>query len=191
MKLIVGLGNPGSKYERTRHNIGFRTIDLLAQRHGAKMKNIKFKGLYEKLKILGEDVVLLKPHTYMNDSGISVKEAADFFKIPSKDIVVVYDDIDIPFGTLRIKGKGSSGSHNGMKSIIYHVQKDDFPRVRLSIGQRPSYMDLAAYVLQDFSNEEEKIVEKEIEAGADAIEEIISKDVNSAMNKFNGMNLNE
>ncbi len=191
MKLVVGLGNPGSKYEDTKHNAGFRVIDLLAKRHGFKIKKIKFKSLYEKTSIGSEQVVFLKPQTYMNNSGIAVREASDFFKIKPEDIIVIYDDIDISFGTIRVKKFGSSGSHNGMKSIIYHLTNDRFPRVRVSIGKKPDYMDLANYVLSTFTDSESKIFEKEIEVAADAVETMLEFGVDEAMNRYNGMEIIE
>lgn len=191
MKLVVGLGNPGSKYEDTKHNAGFKVVDLLAKKHGFKIKKIKFKSLYEKASIGSEQVIFLKPQTYMNNSGIAVREAADFFKIKPEDIIVIYDDVDIAFGTIRIKKFGSSGSHNGMKSIIYHLTNDRFPRVRVSIGKKPDYMDLANYVLSTFTDSESKIFEKEIEVAADAVEAMLEFGVDEAMNRYNGMELIE
>lgn len=187
MKIVIGLGNPGSKYEDTKHNAGFKVIDLLAKRHGIKVKKIKWKSLYEKAQIGSEQVVLLKPQTYMNNSGIAVREVMDFFKVPIEDLIVIYDDVDIEFGTIRIKKSGSSGSHNGMKSIIYHLSDDSFPRVRISIGKKPEYMDLADYVLSRFSKDELIIFENEIEAAADAVETILKYGVDRAMNEYNGM----
>lgn len=189
MKLVVGLGNPGLKYENTRHNAGFMVIDKLAEKLGAKVNKIKFKGLYDKLTYKGESIVFLKPQTFMNESGLSVMEAWKFFKLEVKDIIIIYDDIDIPFASIRVKSKGSSGSHNGMKSVIYHLQDDKFPRIRVSIGKRPDYMDLADFVLSNFTKEEEKILDKEIDAACDAVITWLEQGIDTTMNRFNGMDL--
>ncbi|MDO5717471.1 MAG: aminoacyl-tRNA hydrolase [Tissierellia bacterium] len=187
MKIIVGLGNPGLKYEATRHNAGFMVIDLLAKKLGIKVKKIKWKSLYEKVNLRGESIILLKPQTFMNNSGIAVKEIVDYFGVDIEDLIVIYDDIDIPFGTIRIKKSGSSGSHNGMKSIIYHLNDDSFPRIRLSIGKKPDYFDLADYVLSGFSKKEAEVFDREVSAAASAVERILSEGLDAAMNEFNGM----
>ncbi len=187
MKLIAGLGNPGLKYSETRHNAGFMVVDRLADRHGIKINKIKWKSLYGEGRIGGEKVILLKPQTFMNNSGLALSEATKFYKLQPKDIIVIYDDVDIPFGTLRIKPSGSSGSHNGMKSIIYHLYTDEFPRVRVSIGKKPSYMDLADYVLSTFDAAERPVLEREVLAAADALETMIEVGVDAAMNEYNGM----
>ena len=186
MKLIVGLGNPGSNYEYTRHNVGFKVIDELEKRYNFKVKKIKFKGVYDKGNILGEEVILLKPYTYMNDSGISIREALSYFKLSQKDLIVIYDDSDIEFGTIRIKKKGSAGTHNGMKSILYHIQSDEFDRVKLSIGKRGPFIDMKDFVLSGFDKSEIKTIEGEIDLAADAVEEIIKNGSDSAMNIYNG-----
>lgn len=190
MKLIVGLGNPGPKYADTRHNVGFRAIDAIADEYGVRVDRIRAKAQVGEFR-LGEKIILAKPQTYMNKSGESVRQLVDYYGIGMEDLIVIYDDIDIPFGTVRIKAKGSSGSHNGMKSIIQHLKDDSFPRVRISIGQRPDYMDLADFVLSKFKPKEEKIIEQEIQAGAKAAMEIVEKGVDSAMNIYNGMNFDD
>lgn len=135
MKLIVGLGNPGKEYENTRHNCGFMAIDYLAQDLGVTINQAKFKGLYAKIKVEGEDVILLKPQTYMNLSGESVSEVMKFFKIDKEDVLVIYDDLDLPVGKIRIRANGSAGGHNGIKSLIAHLNGQDFKRIRIGIDR--------------------------------------------------------
>jgi len=182
---VVGLGNPGSKYKDTRHNVGFNTIDCLAQRNNTKISKIKFKALYGETQIGKEKVLLIKPQTYMNRSGESVMEVCNFYKLPVEKIIVIVDDIDISFGSLRIRAKGSAGSHNGMKSIIYQLQSDDFPRVRIGVGKPIEGQDLADYVLSGFNKEERVIIDEAIERAAKAVEKIITEGINSAMNEYN------
>ena len=134
MYIIAGLGNPGKKYENTRHNMGFTAIDLLAEKFGIKVNKLRFKALTGEGRIAGQKVLLIKPQTYMNLSGESVRMALDYYKEPPENLIVIYDDIDIPTGSIRIRKKGSAGTHNGMKSIIYDLQFDDFPRLRIGIG---------------------------------------------------------
>lgn len=185
MYAVVGLGNPGSKYKDTRHNVGFNTIDCLAQRNNTKISKIKFKALYGETQIGKEKVLLIKPQTYMNRSGESVMEVCNFYKLPVEKIIVIVDDIDISFGSLRIRAKGSAGSHNGMKSIIYQLQSDDFPRVRIGVGKPIEGQDLADYVLSGFNKEERVIIDEAIERAAKAVEKIITEGINSAMNEYN------
>lgn len=185
--LIVGLGNPGKNYIGTRHNVGYGVIDILAQRHSINMKKEKFKSFYGESNIFGKKCIFLKPLTYMNLSGEAVIDAVNYFNIDVKNIIVAVDDIDIPFGTIRLKKKGSAGTHNGLKSIIYQLEDDNFIRVKISVGQRPSYMDLKDFVLSGFSNAEKDILNKELETSADAIEEILKTDIEKAMCKFNGI----
>lgn len=153
MKLIVGLGNPGKEYEQTRHNAGFMVMDALADDLGVSINQVKFKGLYTKTKIKGEDVVLLKPTTYMNLSGEAVGEVMRFFKIDVEDLLVIYDDLDLPTGKLRIRDKGSAGGHNGIKSIIQHVGTQNFKRIRVGID-KSSIIPVVDYVLGKFTSEE-------------------------------------
>ncbi|MDO5649366.1 MAG: aminoacyl-tRNA hydrolase [Gallicola sp.] len=187
MYLIAGLGNPGGKYENTRHNVGFQTIDLLSDAYGIAVDRSKFKSLMGKGRIEGEEAVLLKPLTYMNLSGEAVKEAMNFYKLPPENVIVICDDIDIPFGTIRIKQKGSAGTHNGLKSIVKEIKTDQFPRVKIAVGQKPGYMDLAAFVLSTFSKEEERIVRMEIKDAKDAIGTILRKNIQDGMSLFNGI----
>lgn len=183
--LIIGLGNPGSKYENTRHNVGFDTIDLLAFKHGIKVSKLKHKALSGDGELEGEKVILVKPQTYMNLSGESVRDIIDWYKVPLKNIILIYDDVDLAVGKIRIRPKGSSGTHNGMRSILYHVQSEDFPRIRIGIGRPPNGWDLADFVLSKFSNEERKVVNESIENAAAAVAAILSSGAEAAMNKYN------
>lgn len=183
--LVVGLGNPGSQYEFTKHNVGFLTVDYLADKLNIKINKLKFKGLFAKEKIENEDVVLLKPQTYMNLSGESVRDFANFFKIPPENIIVVVDDVDLPMGKIRIRKKGSAGTHNGMKSIIYQLQSDNFIRIKVGIEREDRKDDLADYVLKGFSKDEVPIMEESMERAAKAVLEILKKGPDVAMNKFN------
>jgi PTH1 family peptidyl-tRNA hydrolase len=184
--LVVGLGNPGSRYENTRHNVGFDTVDLLAARHGIRVSKVKHKALVGDGEIGGRRVLLVKPQTYMNLSGESVREVVDWYKVPMGHILVAYDDIDIALGKIRVRPGGSSGSHNGMKSLIYLLQEDTFPRIRIGIGRPPEGWNLADYVLGRFTPEERKAVDESVGRAADAAETILSANLNEAMNRFNG-----
>ncbi len=185
MFVVVGLGNPGKEYTNTRHNVGFDTIDLLAERNNIKINKIKFKSVYGEGIIGNEKVLLVKPQTYMNNSGVTVRDIYSFYKIPPENIIVIVDDIDIDFATVRIKRKGSAGSHNGLKSIIYLLQRDDFPRVKIGIGKKHESQDLANFVLSRFSKEEREIIEESILTGAESVETIIKYGIEQAMNEFN------
>ena len=185
MFAVVGLGNPGKEYEGTRHNVGFDVIDLLADRNDIKINKIKFKSIYGEGKIGDNKVILLKPQTYMNNSGMTVLELYNFYKLPLENIIVVVDDIDIQFATIRIRAKGSAGTHNGLKSIIYHLQSEKFPRVKIGIGQKREGQDLAAFVLSRFKQDERDKIESAIEEAALAVETIIKDGIERAMNQFN------
>ena len=185
MYVIVGLGNLGKNYVETRHNVGFQVLPLLAERNNLQINRIKFKSVYGEGLIGDKKVILLKPQTYMNNSGIAVREIVDFYKIPVEDIIVIVDDIDIGFADLRIRPKGSAGSHNGMKSIIYHIQDDKFPRVKIGIGKKHPNQDLADFVLGRFTEEEKPYIDDAILNAAMAVEEMIVNGIESAMNKFN------
>lgn len=191
MYLIIGLGNPGKEYENTRHNAGFKVIDLLAEKNDIAVKKVKFNGLTGDGMIGGKRAILFKPMTYMNNSGIPTLNLFNFYKTDMEKVILIYDDIDIPFGTIKIKKKGSSGTHNGMKSIIYHLMDDNFPRIKVGLGKPDKQMNLANYVLGAFSEKEEKIFNKEIEYAALACECILKEDIDCAMNKFNGLNFIE
>ncbi len=184
MKIVVGLGNPGKEYENTKHNIGFMVLDRLAEKLGISVKKIKFKGLYGEGFLNGEKIILLKPQTYMNLSGQSVREIVDFYKIDPEDLVVIYDDLDLPMGALRIRSKGSAGTHNGMKSVVYQTQTDAFPRIRVGIGGDRKG-DTVHYVISGFHGEEKDIMREAVLKAADAAECLIRDGVNEAMNRFN------
>ena len=185
--LIVGLGNPGDNYAKTRHNIGFRTVDLLAKRLGVKIDRAKFRGLYNSVSYEGKKLILLKPQTFMNNSGLSVLEAAHYFKLPPERVIVLFDDISLPVGRLRVRADGSAGGHNGIKSIIGGLNSQSFPRVKIGVGAKPHPdYDLADWVLSCFSKEEETLLSPTMEAAADAALVLLSQDVPSAAAKFNG-----
>lgn len=186
MFVVIGLGNPGKKYQWTRHNVGFDTIECLAERNNTKISKIKFKSVYAETRIGKEKVLLVKPQTYMNNSGICVMEIQKYYDIPTENIIVIYDDIDIGFASLRVRSKGSAGSHNGMKSIIYHLQDDEFPRIRIGVGRPEGVQDLANFVLSSFSKEERETVDQTIERAAKAVEKIITDGINKSMNEYNG-----
>jgi len=186
MYLVIGLGNPGDEYKQTRHNVGFDVIDLMASKYNVSVNRVKFKGVCGEITIASEKVILLKPSTYMNLSGESVQKAAAFYKIPSENIIIIYDDISLAAGKLRIRSKGSAGGHNGIKSIIENMGSDIFPRIKIGVGQPEK--SLVAYVLGRFSGEDRILVEKTFEASIKAVEVIIEKGITEAMNDFNGFN---
>ena len=183
MYLIAGLGNPGREYEMTRHNIGFHTIDYIADKYGIKVKKLKFKALYGEGMIEGEKVLLIKPQTYMNNSGESLYDFVNFFKVPVENLIVISDDVSLETGRIRVRPKGSDGGHNGLKSIIYMLQSDAFPRVKMGVGA-PAH-DMVNHVLGRFTREEVPVMEDAIERAIGAVEEIICRGVPSAMNRFN------
>lgn len=183
--VVVGLGNPGRNYDGTRHNVGFDAIDLLAHRNNISIKKIKFKSVYGEGNIGNEKVLLVKPQTYMNNSGITVKDIYNYYKVPIENIIVIVDDIDIDFASVRVKRKGSAGTHNGLKSIIYLLEDDNFPRVKIGIGKKPENQDLADFVLSRFSKDEREIIEETLNTAAESVEAIIKEGIDNAMNKFN------
>ena len=186
MYLIAGLGNPGKQYEGSRHNAGFSSVDILADKLGISINENKHKGLCGKGIIGGEKVILLKPQTYMNLSGESLRAASDFYKIEPENIIVIYDDIDLAVGHVRVRVKGSAGGHNGIKSIIAHLGTQEFPRVRVGVGAKPDRMDLADYVLGRFSQIERPVMEEAFETAAQAAIAIVEEGIDKAMNRFNG-----
>lgn len=187
MYIIAGLGNPESKYDHTRHNIGFHAIDVLCDKYSIRLNKLKFKACFGDGIIGGEKVILAKPQTYMNLSGESIRDMAAFYKIPTENIIVIFDDISLDTGRMRIRPTGSAGGHNGIKSIIYQLNSDKFPRIKLGIGAPPhSDFDLADYVLGRFTSEEIKILEPVLLDTADAVECIIKNGIERAMNKYNG-----
>lgn len=185
--LIVGLGNPGKEYERTRHNAGFRAIDILADKLGCRIDKGKFQGLYGQTVYGGKKVYLLKPQTYMNLSGRSVLQLSAYFNIPPQQIIVLFDDISLPPGRLRIRADGSAGGHNGIKSIISEVGSQSFPRVKIGVGSKPNpEFDLADWVLSTFSAKEEKDLQFALSNAADAALCVMDRGVPESANRFNG-----
>ena len=186
MYLVVGLGNPGTQYEMTRHNIGYQTIDYIADKLNVKVKKLKYKALYGECEIAGEKVYLIKPQTYMNLSGDSVVEFSRFFKVPVENIIVISDDISLDTGRIRVRPKGSAGGHNGLKSIIYQLNSDEFPRVKMGVGApKHEDYDLADFVLGRFTKDEIPVMEEAIIKASKAVNEIIKNGAQSAMNKYN------
>jgi peptidyl-tRNA hydrolase, PTH1 family len=185
VKVIVGLGNPGAKFETTRHNVGFMVIDELAYRLNVQLNKQKFNSNYEMITVNGEKTLLIKPLTYMNLSGEAVQPFLNFFKADIEDLLVIYDDLDLPVGKLRLRTKGSAGGHNGIKSIIQHLGTQEFKRVRIGVGRPPSYMSVPDYVLQSFHKEEQQDVITTIKKAAEACEDFLSKPFLEVMNKHN------
>lgn len=186
MYLIAGLGNPGRKYEKTKHNVGFEVIDELIERYHVPYGGLDRKAVYGKTVIGGEKCILIKPMTYMNLSGEAVRAYLDYYKMnPETDLIVIYDDIDLDPGQLRIRRKGSAGGHNGMKNIIAMTGTDVFPRIRVGTGAKPENWDLADYVLAPFGKEERKAVDEAEANAADAVELIVRGEMDRAMNLFN------
>ena len=185
MYLIVGLGNPENEYANTRHNMGFDTINKLAKKNNIEVNKSKFKGLYGIGIIQNKKVILLKPQTYMNLSGESVKEIIDFYNINSEEMLIIYDDIDTEKGNIRIRKKGGPGSHNGMKSVVENIQTTDFGRIRVGIGQPEFKNDMINYVIGKVPEEEQKVLQEGIKKAAEAVEEIVKNGIDIAMNKFN------
>jgi PTH1 family peptidyl-tRNA hydrolase len=185
--LVVGLGNPGKQYEHSRHNVGFDTLDILADRLHVRVDRIKFKALTGMAEIGGEKVLLMKPQTFMNLSGEAVRQAADFYKLPPERILVIFDDISLDPGRLRIRASGSAGGHNGIKSIIAQLGSQDFPRIKVGVGAKPHPdYDLADWVLGKFSGEDKKQAEAAMARAADAVEAILTTGPEKAASKFNG-----
>ncbi len=184
--LIVGLGNPGRQYELTRHNAGFLFADLLADKLSANINKIQFKSVTAAVELSGKKCLLMKPQTFMNNSGEAVKQAAAFYKIPPEKIIVVFDDISLPCGKLRIRRKGSAGGHNGIKSIIYHLNSDNFPRIKLGVGEKPHPdYELADWVLSNFKKDELPLLREAAEKACDAAELMVNGNTDKAMSNFN------
>lgn len=185
--LIVGLGNPGKQYEHTRHNCGFRAIDMLAEKLGCKIDKGKFQGLYGQASYNGCKLFLLKPQTFMNLSGRSVLQLSAYYSIPPQRIIVMFDDISLEPGRLRVRGDGSAGGHNGIKSIIQELGSQEFPRVKIGVGAKPHpQQDLADWVLSAFTSQEEKALSGALKAAADAALCIVESGVPQAANRYNG-----
>ncbi|MGN0696140.1 MAG: aminoacyl-tRNA hydrolase [Oscillospiraceae bacterium] len=184
--IIVGLGNPGSQYENTRHNAGFMTVDTLAEKHGFSIKKLKFKSLTGEVMLGGKHCLVMKPSTFMNNSGEAVTEAMNFYKLPPENVIICCDDISLEPSKLRIRRKGSDGGHNGMKSIIYLSGSDTFPRIKIGVGAKPNKdYDLAAWVLSNFTKEEIPLMHEAADKACEALELIVSGNTDKAMNKFN------
>lgn len=185
MYLIVGLGNPEEDYSNTRHNMGFDTINKLGKQYGIEISKSKFKGLYGTGTIDNQKVILLKPQTFMNLSGESIREAIDFYKIDEEQLIIIYDDIDIEAGVIKIRKTGGPGTHNGMKSVFQHISKNKFTRIRVGIGKPEHKNDLINYVIGHIPEEEKGRLDKATTLAKDAIIEIIKNGVDGAMNKYN------
>ncbi|MCB8919959.1 MAG: aminoacyl-tRNA hydrolase [Ardenticatenaceae bacterium] len=182
--LIVGLGNPGRNYRENRHNLGFMVVDKLAEKYAISLNSVKSKAIVGNGRILDRPVILAKPQTYMNLSGDSVGPVAAFYKIPPENVLVIYDELDLPFGTIRLREQGGAGGHNGMKSIINHLGQG-FPRVRLGIGRPPGRMDPAAWVLRDFGDEERPLLNEILAEAIQAIETYLAEGIQLAMSRHN------
>lgn len=186
MYIIAGLGNPGKQYEGTRHNVGFDVIDAIADKYHISVLERKHKALIGKGVVAGQKVILVKPLTFMNLSGESIREVVDYYKIDEKEeLIVVYDDISLVPGGLRIRGKGSAGGHNGIKSILQHLGHDVFKRVKVGVGEKPKGWNLADHVLGKFTTEERKAVDEAVKASAEAVELLLTSGLEEAMNKCN------
>ena len=183
--IVVGLGNPDRKYENTRHNAGFITVGTLADKMDIRLDRIKYKSLCNTCTIADKKVLLMKPSTYMNNSGQAVVEAMNFFKVPSENVIVIFDDISLDVGKMRIRRKGSDGGHNGIKNIIYLSGSDQFPRIKMGVGNKPEKWDLADWVLSNFTESEKKLLDETAQKACDAVEKIISGNIDKAMNLYN------
>lgn len=183
--LVVGLGNPGKKHSQNRHNVGFMTIDRLAKRHSIALNSVQNKAVIGDGRVGAQRVILVKPQTYMNRSGDAVGPLARYYRIASENVLVIYDDIDLAPGTIRLREKGGSGGHNGMKSIIQHLGQA-FPRLRLGVGRPQGKMPPAAYVLQDFGSDEEILLETMLDKAAEAVETYLEEGIDLAMSRHNG-----
>lgn len=184
--IIVGLGNPGRQYENTRHNCGFDAVDVLAEKHGCQMKKLRFKSTTGECRIGDKRCLLMKPSTYMNNSGQAVVEAINFYKIQPEQVIIIFDDISLDVGRMRIRQKGSDGGHNGMKNIIYLAGSDQFPRIKLGVGKKPHPdYDLKDWVLGKFSSADRKLIDVVLKNSAEAVELMVNDDIQGAMQKFN------
>ena len=183
--LVVGLGNPGQKYEHTRHNMGFLTVDLMAEKQGVKLNKVKFKSAYNIMNFAGCKCLVMKPQTYMNLSGEAVREAAQFYKIPPQRVLVIYDDVSLPVGKLRVRPSGSAGGHNGIKNIIAHLGTQEFPRIKIGTGAPGEGGNMIDWVIGVPSQAERKILVESFERAVEAAECIISDGCQKAMNRFN------
>ena len=187
MTIIVGLGNPGNKYLNSRHNVGFSVVDALSDKYGIKVNRLRHRALIGDGNIKGERVLLVKPQTFMNLSGESVRDIVEWYNNPIENTIIIFDDADLPVGTIRIRQRGSAGTHNGMKSVIYQLRSDDFPRIRVGIGNAPENWDMADYVLSRFNDNETEHIKSSIDRAADAAASIVASGVDAAMNMYNGL----
>lgn len=184
--LVVGLGNPGSKYDNTRHNVGFMAVDLFMKENGGEFNKSKMQGVYGECKIGSNRIIVVKPQTFMNNSGVCVSQIAKFYKIPLERIIIIFDDISLDVGKLRIRRKGSHGGHNGMRSIVDHMGSDDITRIKIGVGAKPHpEYDLADWVLSKFPKSDTTNLETALDTANKAITEIITRGIDSAMNKYN------
>ena len=187
MFVILGIGNPGKKYDGTRHNIGFIAMDYMSEKYGIKINKIKHKSLIGEGNIAGERVILVKPQTFVNLSGEALREVCAYYKVPAENVIVIHDDVSLDCGKLRIRKKGSDGGHNGLKSIIYQLNSDEFTRIKIGVGAKPEHYDLADWVLGHFSKDEVSHLSKLVDCVVEeAVPEIIKNGADSAMNKYNG-----
>jgi PTH1 family peptidyl-tRNA hydrolase len=184
--ILVGLGNPGLRYRNTRHNVGFDTIDILSKKYSISIGQLKHKALIGDGFIEDKRVLLVKPQTYMNASGESIRDIVEWYKIPMDRLILIYDDMDLPLGKIRIRRSGSAGTHKGMKSVIYHLQLDTFPRIRIGINKVPEHIDIIDYVLGKFTKDERNIINDSIIKAAEAVVTVIKSGIDEAMAKFNG-----
>lgn len=185
MFLIVGLGNPEPQYSQTRHNVGFDTVNMISKKYKIEVNKKDFNSLYGVGNIENEKVILLKPQTFMNESGIAVKKAIDYYKIPTENVIVIYDDIDIEEGVVKLRAKGGPGTHNGMKSVVSEIKTKEFPHVRIGTGQPVFKELLVSYVIQKMTNEEYEKLKPAIETASKGVVEIIKSGIDIAMNRFN------
>ncbi|UCH34829.1 MAG: aminoacyl-tRNA hydrolase [Armatimonadota bacterium] len=183
--LVVGLGNPGGRYLATRHNVGFEVVELLAARAQTRLRRGKFRCAQAEARLADQRVILIQPHTYMNRSGAAVRGAADYYKVPLSRLLVVCDDVHLPLGKIRLRRSGSAGGHNGLISVIEALGNEEFPRLRIGVGEPPPHMDQVSYVLSRFAREEQEVIAAAIARAADAVEAWVSVGITEAMNRFN------
>ncbi len=185
MLLIIGLGNPEKDYGNTRHNMGFNVINKISEKYGIDVNKNKFNALFGSGNIHNEKVILLKPQTFMNLSGEAVREAIDFYKIDLEHVLIIYDDIDLAPGKIRIKKNGGPGTHNGMRSIVQHLGTENFARLRVGIGKPEGNMDLVEYVIGHINSEDKELLDNGVDLAVEAVDKIITENLDSAMNKYN------
>ena len=187
MIIIAGLGNPTKQYEGTRHNAGFRVIDKIADDYGISINKKEFKGLCGSGYIEGQKVLLLKPQTFMNISGVCVAGLVDYYSLDMEDVIIIYDDVTLDIGKIRLRPHGSAGGHNGIKSLINELGTQEFQRIRVGVGKKPVHYDLADWVLGHFKKEEREVMDKSVQLSAEAVESILDKGIGFAMNMYNGL----